>query len=119
MKHLGMIAGGTGITPMLQIITAVIRDKHDSTTTMALLFANQTEADILLRDELDELARKYPHRFRVSYTLDRPEKDWTGFSGFVSDEMIKAALPAPGDGVQVINAACLQTRHHTAMCQFF
>ena len=99
-----MIAGGTGITPMLQIITAVIRDKHDSTTTMALLFANQTEADILLRDELDELARKHPHRFRVSYTLDRPDKDWNGFSGFVNEEMIKTALPAPAEGVQVICA---------------
>ena len=72
VKHLGMIAGGTGITPMLQVITAIIRDEYDTTTTMALLFANQTEEDILLREELDGLARKHPHRFRVAYTLDRP-----------------------------------------------
>lgn len=102
VKHLGMIAGGTGITPMLQVITAIIRDEHDTTTTMALLFANQTEEDILLREELDGLARKHPHRFRVAYTLDRPGKDWAGFSGFVNDEMIKAALPMPGDGVQIL-----------------
>jgi hypothetical protein len=29
-KHIGMVAGGTGITPMLQIITAALKDKGDS-----------------------------------------------------------------------------------------
>lgn len=28
-KHVGMIAGGTGITPMLQIIRAIMRDPLD------------------------------------------------------------------------------------------
>lgn len=102
VKHLGMIAGGTGITPMLQVIAAVLRDKQDTATTMSLLFANQTEADILVREELEGYARKYPHRFRVAYTLDRPGENWTGFAGFINEEMIKTTLPAPGDGVQVM-----------------
>ncbi len=38
--QLGLIAGGTGITPMLQIIMAVLKDKED-TTKLFLLFANQ------------------------------------------------------------------------------
>merc|ERR1711881_549086 len=37
-----MIAGGTGITPMLQLVTAVFRDPNDK-TSLALLFANQSE----------------------------------------------------------------------------
>ena len=36
----GLIAGGTGITPMLQIIRAIIKDPDDN-TQVALLFANQ------------------------------------------------------------------------------
>lgn len=52
VKHIGMIAGGTGITPMLQIIRAVLRNKDDK-TVMWLIFANQTEEDILLREELE------------------------------------------------------------------
>ncbi|XP_064276786.1 NADH-cytochrome b5 reductase 3 isoform X4 [Passer domesticus] len=40
VKYVGMIAGGTGITPMLQIIRAIIKDKDDPTTCQ-LLFANQ------------------------------------------------------------------------------
>ncbi len=38
--QLGLIAGGTGITPMLQIVMAVLKDKED-TTKLFLLFANQ------------------------------------------------------------------------------
>ncbi len=41
-KHFGMIAGGTGITPMLQIITAVLENPRD-TSTMSLIYANKTE----------------------------------------------------------------------------
>lgn len=36
----GLIAGGTGITPMLQIIRAMIKDPEDK-TEVSLLFANQ------------------------------------------------------------------------------
>jgi len=60
----GMIAGGTGITPHYQVIKAILKDKEDS-TRMHLLFANQTEEDILLRKELDQLAKDYPKKFRV------------------------------------------------------
>ncbi|CAN2391893.1 acting on NAD(P)H, partial [Pristimantis euphronides] len=59
VKQLGMIAGGTGITPMLQLIRAVIKDKDDPTVCY-LLFANQTEKDILLRDELEEIQQTIP-----------------------------------------------------------
>ena len=30
MKHVGMMAGGTGITPMLQVVQAALRDSNDS-----------------------------------------------------------------------------------------
>lgn len=41
---------------------------------MALLFANQTEADILLRDELESAVASNPERLRIWYTLDRPSE---------------------------------------------
>ena len=48
VKKVSMIAGGSGITPMLQVITAVLNDPNDN-TEMALLYANRTEGDILVR----------------------------------------------------------------------
>ena len=70
-KKVSMIAGGTGITPMLQLIRHVFRDPRDK-TQLALLFANQSEQDILLRQELEEVQRAYPDQFKVWYTVDRP-----------------------------------------------
>lgn len=65
-----MIAGGTGITPMLQLVREVLKRKETDRTRLALLYANQTEGDILLRKELDALAAAHPEQFKVWYTLD-------------------------------------------------
>lgn len=53
-KKVGMMAGGTGITPMLQVMAAILKDPSDP-TQISLLYANQTEEDILCRDLLEEL----------------------------------------------------------------
>ncbi|VFV38844.1 nadh-cytochrome b5 reductase 2-like [Lynx pardinus] len=71
VSHLGMIAGGTGITPMLQLIRHITKNPDDR-TRMSLIFANQTEEDILVRKELEEVARTHPEQFSLWYTLDRP-----------------------------------------------
>merc|ERR1712071_244363 len=40
-RHFGMIAGGTGITPMLQVIHAIFREgDNNKNTTVSLLYAN-------------------------------------------------------------------------------
>jgi len=100
-KRVGMIAGGTGITPMLQLIRQVFKCPDDE-TQLSLLFANQTEKDILLRAELEEIAAQYPSRFHLWYTVDRPEGDWKYGSGFVSAEMIQEHLPPPSEETLIL-----------------
>uniref|UniRef100_A0A672JDN8 NADH-cytochrome b5 reductase n=1 Tax=Salarias fasciatus TaxID=181472 RepID=A0A672JDN8_SALFA len=100
-KHLGMIAGGTGITPMLQIITAVMKDPQDR-TVCHLLFANQTEKDILLRPELEEIQVNHPERFKLWFTVDRAPEDWEYSRGFISEEMVRDHLPPPGDDTLIL-----------------
>ncbi|XP_056409121.1 NADH-cytochrome b5 reductase 3-like [Hyla sarda] len=100
VKQLGMIAGGTGITPMLQLIRAVLKDKDDQTVCY-LLFANQTEKDILLRDELEEIRANHP-AFKLWYTLDRAPEQWDYSQGFVNEDMIKSFMPPPGDDVLIL-----------------
>jgi cytochrome-b5 reductase len=100
-KAYGMLAGGTGITPMFQVAQAVLKDPNDS-TTLALIFANVTEDDILLRGELEELAKRHPGRFSVYYVLNEANAAWKGGKGFITAEMIKEHLPAPGDDVAVL-----------------
>ena len=75
-----MIAGGSGITPMLQI---VFKNENEQ-TTVKLLFANRTEADILLREEIEDFKRQFPGRFSFMYTVDRPGEGWQYESGFIN-----------------------------------
>jgi len=98
---LGMMAGGTGITPMLQVMAAILKDPTDK-TEISVIYANQTEDDILVRDHLDGLAAKHPAQLKVHYTLDRPPKDWKYSSGFITDEMIAKHLPPPSPTTLVL-----------------
>ena len=120
---------------MLQLVTAVFRDPNDN-TSLSLLFANQSEDDILVREELEAIQEKHPDRFKLWYTVDRPKEGninyknllgkryqmivftflgWTYGSGFVNDVMIKEHLFEPSDDNLVlmcgpppmINFACV------------
>ncbi|VDN10663.1 unnamed protein product [Dibothriocephalus latus] len=70
-KRISMICGGTGLTPMYQLIQAIIKSDTDN-TKIALLYANKTQDDILLKDELDKLRDDNPDQFRVWYTVESP-----------------------------------------------
>jgi len=100
-KHIGMMAGGTGITPMLQVIHEVLRDQAD-TSVMSLLYANQTADDILLRPELEKLAKDHPHRFKLWYTVDRADAGWSYSTGFITTTMIEEHMPPPGEDTVIL-----------------
>lgn len=88
VRHFGMIAGGTGITPMLQVIRAIVRGRATGDKTeVDLIFANVTAQDILLREDLDALAKE-DSNIRIHYVLDKPPEGWTGGVGFVTADMI-------------------------------
>ncbi len=92
-KKVGMVAGGTGITPMFQVIRAICEDDRDL-TQVSLIYANKTEQDILLRKELDTFARRYPKQFKVYYLLDQPPADWAYGTGYCTQELIEEKLPS-------------------------
>ncbi|KAI9263771.1 hypothetical protein BY458DRAFT_458404 [Sporodiniella umbellata] len=101
--NVGMVAGGTGITPMLQVIRRVFNEKStDKKTKITLVFANVSEKDILLKDELDKIAEKHPDRFKVIYTLDKVPENWKGLRGYITADVIKANFPSPEEKDAVI-----------------
>jgi cytochrome-b5 reductase len=103
-RRLGMVCGGSGVTPMLQIMRAIAADPADR-TEVSLIYANVTEADIMLRAELDEVvAALGPDRARaVYYVLNEPPAEgWQGGTGFVSAEMIREHMPPPADDTKLL-----------------
>lgn len=100
-REIGMIAGGTGITPMLQIIRAVLKNPSDK-TKLSLIYANVNLEDILLKKELDELAATHAGRFKVDYVLNNPPPQWDGGIGFVSKAHIQAGIPPSSHDIKVL-----------------
>uniref|UniRef100_A0AC35TQM6 NADH-cytochrome b5 reductase n=1 Tax=Rhabditophanes sp. KR3021 TaxID=114890 RepID=A0AC35TQM6_9BILA len=113
-NHLGMIAGGSGLTPVLSIIRDIAKNPEDK-TKVSLLYANQSEEDILQRKELDELAIMHKDQISVWYTIDNAGEGWSYSTGFISEEMLKNHLPSASDDVAIlmcgpppmINFACI------------
>ncbi|GMP91851.1 hypothetical protein CsSME_00042347 [Camellia sinensis var. sinensis] len=101
VRAFGMLAGGTGITPMFQVARAILENPNDK-TNINLIYANVTYEDILLKEELANLACSFPNRFNVYYVLNQPPEGWDGGVGFVSKEIIQANCPAPASDIQIL-----------------
>ncbi|KAJ7724215.1 cytochrome-b5 reductase [Mycena metata] len=89
-----LIGGGSGITPLYQVVNHALSSPLN-TTKFKLLYSNVTEEDILLRGEIDALAKKHPQTFEVVYLLDKPKPDWTGPSGFINADVVKKYVAPP------------------------
>lgn len=74
-KRITLIGAGTGITPLLQIAAACLRDAEDD-TKLRLVFANRHEEDILCRRIVDQMVEQYPRQFEAHYVLSKPPEDW-------------------------------------------
>lgn len=59
---------------------------------MSLLYANVSEEDILLRDELDALVNNHPDRLRVYYVLSKAPEGWQQGSGYITHDLMKERL---------------------------
>ncbi|KAF8309381.1 uncharacterized protein EI90DRAFT_3025210 [Cantharellus anzutake] len=110
IRHLGLICGGSGITPILQVLRSVLHDDEDSETHLYLLDVNRTESDILCWGELDtwyelhgDKARDISRRrLKIHYTLSRPSPQWTFGTGRVNDGMLETHMPPPSDDAMVL-----------------
>ena len=86
-----LIAGGVGITPLM----SKIRHLTDCgwPGQIHLVFAVKTERDVIFRDELDYLRRRFPN-LRVTVTTTRDDgTNWTGERGRISPELLSRVVP--------------------------
>jgi len=90
-----MLAGGSGITPCLQVAEELLSSPNDQ-TEITLIFCNQTPSDIFLKDHVDSLVAKSDGRFKVHYCVDKAgfTDFWTGLTGYVTADIVKKYLPS-------------------------
>jgi len=99
--RLGMIGGGTGIMPLYQLIRAICEDKTDN-TEISLIYANRSEGDILMKQQLDRFSKASGGRFKVHYMLDHPGEGWTGGTGYINKDVLEQRMPKAGPDTKVL-----------------
>jgi NAD(P)H-flavin reductase len=100
-SHVGLIGGGSGITPLYQVLTSALRDPNN-TTKFTLLFGNASEKDILLKEELDRLKKKYPRNFDVVYFVDKSDGSGIATEGYMTkDGIAKYFDPSLGERIKI------------------
>ncbi|GMS84913.1 hypothetical protein PENTCL1PPCAC_30345, partial [Pristionchus entomophagus] len=100
--YLTAIAGGSGITPLLQILKSSLEDFSDC-CSLHLVFANSMEKDVFLKDDLDLLAEAHPTRFRLTCTVSKAGDGWRHCVGRPdSAEVLKLIPRASEDHVVMI-----------------
>ncbi|KAJ2162448.1 NADH-cytochrome b5 reductase [Coemansia sp. RSA 552] len=99
-RAIGMLAGGTGITPMYQIIQHILANPEDK-TKVKVIFANVNAEDILLREQLEMWAKDHDN-FEIHYVLNNPPEEWQGGVGFVTKDIIEKWMPAPADDIKIL-----------------
>lgn len=70
-----------------------------------MVFGNRTVDDILLHEELQELAANNAESFKIFFTVDvgpPAEAKWTQGVGFMTKEMIKQHMPPPGEDTLIL-----------------
>src|SRR5271169_3032223 len=100
-REIGMLAGGTGITPMLQIIRTILKNPEDH-TKVTLIYANVTTDDILLKEDLESFASRYPDQFKLFFVVEKSVDTWTGGVGFITEAMIREHCPPPATDIKIL-----------------
>jgi ring-1,2-phenylacetyl-CoA epoxidase subunit PaaE len=94
-RHLVGIAGGSGITPVMSLIKATLRNEPQSWFT--LLYGNRDSSSVIFLDALADLKDRYLDRFELYHFLDQEEQDIQLFNGMLDrvrcEEAIEHLVP--------------------------
>jgi ring-1,2-phenylacetyl-CoA epoxidase subunit PaaE len=71
-NYLG-IAAGSGITPIMSMIKAVLTEEPNS--TFLLIYGNKTSADTIFKNEIILLQNTHPAQFHVQYVMSREKNE--------------------------------------------
>ncbi|CAK9083757.1 Fumarate reductase (FRDS) (FAD-dependent oxidoreductase) (NADH-dependent fumarate reductase) [Durusdinium trenchii] len=116
IKRLGLLAGGTGIAPMIQIIREYLHRTDCQRNGINLLYAADQEGDLAFMKILEDLRDKHPDHFRFYAILNRPPLGWTEGVGFIKAKNIRSHIFFPPEDDQLI-VMCGPPVFESIMCK--
>ncbi|KNE70900.1 hypothetical protein AMAG_20207 [Allomyces macrogynus ATCC 38327] len=102
VRKIALIAGGTGLSPMVQIIRSVLHQNRDD-IEVKLIYGAVMESELVYKDELVEQAKVHPN-LKLYFTVDKPDESWpVGYPSFGTGYLEKDTLarelpPVPEEG---------------------
>lgn len=110
--HAVMVAAGSGITPMWQLLRTMVAEwREGGQLRVTLVFCNRREEDVIFRRDLELLASEFARRLRLRLLLSEPpapasgaepwpgrrgdEESWANIrrlEGRISDQVLSEAL---------------------------
>jgi len=95
---IAFLTGGIGITPvrsMLRYLRDTDSEGRVQGQQLVMFYGSMTEDGIVYKDDLDQFEKEI-EGFRVVHVITNPTESWTGHSGFINADTIRAELPDPG-----------------------
>ncbi len=93
-KRYVAVAAGSGVTPVLSIMAALLEGEPGSRVT--LVYANRTSRSIMFLDEVHDLKDRFPERFQILHVLSREQQDVELLSGRLDADRFRAIVEAFG-----------------------
>jgi len=86
------IAAGSGITPVLSILAAILEGEPGSSVT--LVYANRTHRSVMFLDEVHDLKDRFPSRLQIVHVLSREQQEVELLSGRLDGPRLTRILAA-------------------------
>jgi len=110
-RTISLLCAGTGITPMIQVLQKVLETPGDD-REVVLMYGNKSPEDILMKDELEAWARRYPNRLKVVHVIgETPDatlpdgfastEQYTAEPGWIDEAKIKKHCFAPAEDTSI------------------
>jgi ring-1,2-phenylacetyl-CoA epoxidase subunit PaaE len=87
--HHVLIAAGSGITPVLSILSSVLADPASAAT---VLYGNRRTSTVMFADELADLKDRWPARLDLVHVLSREPREADLFTGRLDTEKLTRLL---------------------------
>lgn len=90
-ETLALVGGGVGVTPLM----AVLEQLHltGSTSSVSVIFAFRSQAEIAFRERLKTLQAKMPNLAVTIVISDETDPTWTGPTGRITSDMLQRVCP--------------------------
>jgi ring-1,2-phenylacetyl-CoA epoxidase subunit PaaE len=92
-RHVLFIAGGSGITPIIALLTALL--EREPTARATLIYANRRTASTMFKEELEDLKNRFMTRLSLHLIFSREVVDAPLYGGRLDAGKLSAFLAGP------------------------